>query len=342
MKQTSQYQTIKQEGILLNANESSVNLPLSIREEIAQAIQETAFNRYPQDDYTALREAYAGYLGLQPEQVIAGNGSDEMLGLMISLYIGKGKKLYTFAPDFSMYDYYCGMHDGEMCRWTIKAGEPLDVDGFIAYGKREQVSMVLFSNPNNPTGNSIPKTELCRIVEAFSEIPVIIDEAYAEFDDSTITDMLARHENLFVTRTLSKAFALAAVRCGFLLGNAQAMAKIRAAKVPYNVNTLTETAARIVLAHHEEITAAVNALKQRRDEMGRQLQVLQDETLTFYPSKANYFYGRCTKKAELLSAFNDAGIQIRSYADEGFRITVGTETENELVLNVLKTFRRNA
>ena len=76
MKQTSQYQAMKQEGILLNANESSVNLPLAIREEIAQAIQETAFNRYPQDDYTALREAYARYLQLQPEQIIAGNGSE--------------------------------------------------------------------------------------------------------------------------------------------------------------------------------------------------------------------------------------------------------------------------
>ena len=91
MSERTEYQAMKERtGILLNANESSVNLPLAIREEIAQAIQETAFNRYPQDDYTALREAYAGYLGLQPEQVIAGNGSDEMLGLMISLYIGMG------------------------------------------------------------------------------------------------------------------------------------------------------------------------------------------------------------------------------------------------------------
>ena len=190
MKQTSQYQAMKQEGILLNANESSVNLPLAIREEIAQAIQETAFNRYPQDDYMALREAYARYLQLQPEQIIAGNGSDEMLGLMIGLYIGKGKKLYTLAPDFSMYDYYCGMHDGEMCRWTIKPGEAFDTEGFIAYGRQEQVSMVLFSNPNNPTGGSIPKPELCRIVEAFADIPVIIDEAYAEFDDSSMIDII--------------------------------------------------------------------------------------------------------------------------------------------------------
>lgn len=342
MKQTSQYQAMKQEGILLNANESSVNLPLAIREEIAQAIQETAFNRYPQDDYTALREAYARYLQLQPEQIIAGNGSDEMLGLMIGLYIGKGKKLYTLAPDFSMYDYYCGMHDGEMCRWTIEPGEAFDTEGFIAYGRQEQVSMVLFSNPNNPTGGSIPKPELCRIVEAFADIPVIIDEAYAEFDDSSMIDMLDRYDHLFVTRTLSKAFSLAAIRCGFLLGNTKAMDKIRSAKVPYNVNVLSERAARIVLAHHEEITAAADALKARRDQMFIQLKQLEDETLTVYPSKANYFYGRCTKKEELLQAFADAGIQIRSYADEGFRITVGTEEENALVLSVLKTYRRNA
>ena len=217
---------MKQEGILLNANESSVNLPLAIREEIAQAIQETAFNRYPQDDYTALREAYARYLQLQPEQIIAGNGSDEMLGLMIGLYIGKGKKLYTLAPDFSMYARIIAACMTERCAdGRSNLEKHFDTEGFIAYGRQEQVSMVLFSNPNNPTGGSIPKSELCRIVEAFADIPVIIDEAYAEFDDSSMIDMLDRYDHLFVTRTLSKAFSLAAIRCGFLLGNAKAMDK---------------------------------------------------------------------------------------------------------------------
>ena len=218
--------------------------------------------------------------------------------LMIALYIGEGKKLYTLSPDFSMYDYYVGMHNGTVVRYPRKAEETFDTEDFIAKGKAEKVDLVLFSNPNNPTGQIIKKKDLCRIAAAF-DCPVIIDEAYGEFADDTMIDQLDRYENLFVTRTLSKAFALAAVRCGFLIGNKAAMKKIRSCKVPYNVNTMTQCAAQIVLSNRDELLKRRDEIIQERSRMEQACARYDTDLLRIYPSHANFFYGRSSRKEEL-------------------------------------------
>ena len=117
-------------------------------------------------------------MGVKEEQVLAGNGSDEMLGLMIGLHIHAGDRLYTLTPDFSMYDYYVGMHDGAIVRFERGADTPFDVDAFIARGREADVRMVLFSNPNNPTGQIIRKKDLCRIVEAFDCPVCAVSKSY--------------------------------------------------------------------------------------------------------------------------------------------------------------------
>lgn len=332
------YQAVKErEGIILNANESSENLPRTLRRQIADALMNIDFHRYPQDEATMLCEAYARYIHADSSQIIAGNGSDEMLGLMIALYIGEGKKLYTLSPDFSMYDYYVGMHNGTVVRYPRKAEEAFDTEDFITKGKAEKVDLVLFSNPNNPTGQIIEKKDLCRIAAAF-DCPVIIDEAYGEFADDTMIDQLDRYENLFVTRTLSKAFALAAVRCGFLIGNKAAMKKIRSCKVPYNVNTMTQCAAQIVLSNRDELLKRRDEIIQERSRMEQACARYDTDLLRIYPSHANFFYGRSSRKEELLKLFEKQNIVIRNYADDSFRITIGTKEENDQVLAVLQSF----
>ena len=339
MSEKMEYEAMKdREGILLNANESSVNLPVDIRKEIAEKIVDISFHRYPEDEASALCQAYADYAGVKPTQVIAGNGSDEMLGLMISLFIQKGDKLLTLTPDFSMYDYYLGMHEGEIIRYERKADAPFDIEGFIQKGKEENVKMILFSNPNNPTGQIIEKEDLCRIADTF-KCPVVIDEAYGEFMEGTMIDQVDRYENLFVTRTLSKAFAFAAGRCGFLIGNEETMEKIRPQKVPYNVNSMTQCAATIILSHKEELLTQCDLIKQEREHMIKECKDFNDSLLTLYPSHANFIYGRSAKKEELLEKFEEAGITIRNYHDNSFRITIGTPQENEKVYHILRSFK---
>ena len=215
--------------------------------------------------------------------------------------------------------------------------EAFDTEDFIAKGKAEKVDLVLFSNPNNPTGQIIKKKDLCRIAAAF-DCPVIIDEAYGEFADDTMIDQLDRYENLFVTRTLSKAFALAAVRCGFLIGNKAAMKKIRSCKVPYNVNTMTQCAAQIVLSNRDELLKRRDEIIQERSRMEQACARYDTDLLRIYPSHANFFYGRSSRKEELLKLFEKQNIVIRNYADDSFRITIGTKEENDQVLAVLQSF----
>lgn len=336
MKEISTYQAMESEGILLNANESFTNLSLAIRKEIAEKMIDMPFQRYPIDGSDSLISAYASFSNKKKTQIIAGNGSDEMLGLLIGLTMKEGKKLYTLHPDFSMYDYYCGMHGGKMVTYAMDPEKPFCVEQFIAKGKNEQVDMILFSNPNNPTGRVIAPSNLIKIVEAFPRIPVVIDEAYADFDETTMLDYVDQYPHLFVTRTLSKAFALAGARIGFLIGNEATMQRVVPYKVPYNVNRMSEIAGCVVLSHQEEINQNIAWIKQARDSLYQKIAALKKENITIYPSKTNYLYGKSKDKEKLLSLLKKKNIVIRNYADDSFRITIGDETANEMVYEIIK------
>lgn len=335
MKQINGYETKQQQGILLNANESASNLDVVIAEEIGEAIKKVAFNRYPDDEMRDLRTAYGKYIGVSEKQIIAGNGSDEMLGLLISLYIKEGKKLYTMANDFSMYDYYVSMQAGTLVHFDWKLGDTFDVEEFIRVGKENKVDLIIFSNPNNPTGRVVSVQDIQKIVTAFDDIVVVIDEAYVEFGDESMVTHLDTYANLLVTRTLSKAFGLAGIRCGFLLGSEALIHTIAPYKVPYNVNTLTQVSACITLQHTEEILDKVAQVKKLRDKMYEAYQALHLDKVTLYPSKANYLYGMCKDKERLLTLLAAVSIRIRTYDNDYFRITIGNEADNQKVLAIL-------
>lgn len=330
----SGYRVKQLDGILLNANESYQNIDADIVEEITKEIAKVSFHRYPDDSCTALKEAYAQYCGVSAKQMIVGNGSDEMLGLLIGLQIKEGKKLYTLSYDFSMYDYYVSMHNGEVVKYDWELAKNFDVDDFIQVGLKEKVDMIVFSNPNNPTGRVICQKDLCKIVEAFPQAYVVIDEAYGDFDDTTMLDYIEKYDRLIVTRTLSKAFALAGIRCGFLLACQKTIDAIAPYKVPYNVNTLTQVSATIVLRHSERMKNTITEIKRERDHLFQKVQALHKSGITLYPSKTNYLFGRCDNKEKLQKLFEDKGIVIRYYQDDTFRITIGSKMENEMLYEV--------
>ncbi|MDF9825639.1 histidinol-phosphate aminotransferase [Breznakia sp. PF5-3] len=337
MKDINAYEAQENQGLLLNANENPNNIRIDVREKIAKAILDINFNRYPDDQSNQLREAYSEYIKIPVEQIIVGNGSDEMLGLMINLNLGEGKKLYTVELDFSMYDYYTSMQGGEVIRFPFAVDDEFDVNKFIAYGKEKDVDMLLFSNPNNPTGKAICNEDIITIVEAFRDKIVIIDEAYSEFNDASMVAYTSMYANLLITRTLSKAFALAGIRCGFLIGNEQLISRIMPYKVPYNVNTLTQTSAIIALQYKEETLEDIKRIKKLRDEMYESYNAMQLDNVKLYPSKANYLFGITKNKEKLLSVFENAGILIRNYEGDSFRITIGNKEDNDRVLALLAT-----
>lgn len=338
MKKVNSYTAKNTQGILLNANESNINISEAAIKKIQEAILSIPFHRYPDDESKPLIDAYAQYIQKDAGCIIAGNGSDEMLGMMIGITVSEGKTLYTLAPDFSMYDYYTSMYHGDILKYPYAVDNEFDVDAFIAMGKKNSVALIVFSNPNNPTGKTISQKDIIKIIEAFPDIYVIVDEAYAEFDECTMLDHIDLYPNLLITRTLSKAFALAGIRCGFLIGSKDTINKLKPYKVPYNVNRLTQMVGTIVLQQIDEIKTNIEKVKAEREAFYQSYLALDCQDVTLYPSKANYLYGKATHKTAFLEALKAKNITIRNYEDDSFRITVGTKEQNQLILDILKDF----
>lgn len=330
-----QYETHVQTGILLNANERSVPLPEKILDEIRDVLDTVAFHRYPDSSQKELLEAYGEAMGIRPECLLAGNGSDQILGYLIGTFLSEGKTLYTLDPDFSMYDYYADGCGASAAKYPFSLEEGGNAEGFIAYGKTLDPDMILFSNPNNPSGICLPLSDIVRILEEFPDIPVVIDEAYIEFaSEESAVKLIGAYGNLYVTRTLSKAFGLAGLRTGFLVTSESNCAPLKKAYIPYALNSFSMKAASAVLKYAEEILAEAREVSKRREDFYRKAQSLTK--IRLYPSQANFLYGTTPYKKQMLELFEKAGITIRNYAGkDAFRITVGTEEEMEAVWNVL-------
>ena len=267
--------------------------------------------------------------------VMFGNGSDEMLGLIIGLNIKKGKKLYTLKPDFSMFDYYATFHEGSVIKYQIDLDKGFNVLDFIENGKKENVSMILFSNPNNPTGNLISSDDIKIILNEFKDIPVVIDEAYGEFSNSTMMYEIYNYPNLYVTKTLSKAYGVAGIRLGMILSNSENIKNLKEMKVPYNVNSITQYIGSIIIKHKKETDEYIKEIIERREKFYNNLISRNYDDLTIYKSFSNFIYFKSKLKSELISNFEENGISIRNFNDDSFRITIGSEEEMEEVLNII-------
>ncbi len=338
-KKIESYTTHVQSGILLNANEGSNNLDTKIIEEIKEAMNDIAFNRYPDNDQTELLEAYGKVIGVKKVNLLAGNGSDQMLGLLIGTFLSKGKKLYTFDPDFSMYDYYASCYEADVKKYPLNDDGTLDVDGFIENGK--DASLVMFSRPNNPSGYCLSQEEIKKVLNGFQDIPVVVDEAYIEFakEDSAI-QLLNEYNNLYVTRTLSKAYGVAGIRVGFLISNEENMKVMKSGSVAYALNSVTMKIGTIILKYADTFQKQAKIISQKRDAMYEQVKNLNK--ITFYPSQGNFLHGKTDNKEKLLKMFEEKNIVIRNYKDDTFRVTIGNDNENQAVLKVLKKYEEES
>ena len=338
MKTIESYTAAKAEGILLNANENSHDLPSDIKAEILEAVASVEFNRYPDTDETELLEAYGKMSGIDPDQLLAGNGSDQMLGYLIGSFLGKGKKLCTLNPDFSMYDYYASGYEAEVVKFRSEADGSFDPEAFIDFARAEQADMILFSNPNNPSGFCMDIGGIRKIAAAFENIPVVIDEAYMDFSsEESAVSLIGSFKNLYVTKTLSKAYGMAGIRLGFLISSKENMKPLKQSFVPYALNSVSMKIACVILKHADEFKAQMQEIIAERERMYAVLSGYQ--RLHMYPSQANFLYGHSADKARLLEMLGEEQIVIRDYkGTDAFRITVGTPAENGLILKVLKAF----
>ncbi len=330
--------------IRLNGNESPVEINENKLGSVVEALKNIELNRYPVSDSDALREAYSKYAEVKKENVIVGNGSDEMLNLVISKIISKGDNILRLSTDFVMYDFYTNINEGGIVKYDFDLDKGFSVEDFINLGKDDDIKLILFSNPNNPTGYGFTIDDIRKVLDAFKDKVVLVDEAYYEFYGISAIPLIKEYKNLLVTRTLSKAWGLAALRVGFLIGNEESISELLKYKTPYNVNSLSQEIAINYLKYGKDLLNNINYIIYERERFYKELKEIEEEALNkykeckikIYPSKANFIYGKTEFKDKLIEALEKEDIKIRYFQDSSFRITIGLEEENTRLLEAIK------
>lgn len=325
--------------IKLNSNESYINMDNNLMLEMNSNLSNIELHRYPENDMIEIKKLYADYAEIKSENIIVGNGSDEVIQLAISYYGGFNKKILTLNPDFTMYDFYADLFGGKVVKYKLDENITFNLEGFIKLGKKEKIDLIIFSNPNNPTGLALSKEDIKKMLKEFPNTPILVDEAYYEFNGESIVSCINEYKNLIVTRTLSKAWGLAALRIGFLISNKSILEKLSKKKIPYTVNSYSQAMVLAALKYPNRVIKNSKLIIANREKLLCQLKSIEKDAtkdIKFYPSKGNFIFGRTPYKCELLIGLNKKGILIRNFSDDTFRITVGSQLENKNLVNVLR------
>ena len=320
--------------VRLDANESFLPLPQALVEEAKAAVERTAFNRYPDPAARELCQAFAACYGVQPQQVVAGNGSDELITVLFEAFLEKGDAFATVEPDFSMYAFNGHLHEARHV--VIPKGKDLrlDVEAVAAACQREQVKLLIFSNPCNPTSLVCGREEMRKLIDSLPDTLVVLDEAYMDFSDQSLLGEVEDHPNLLVLRTCSKAFGMAALRLGFAVCGKTLAGALRAVKSPYNVNSLSQAVGTAVLRRKGELDRALETILRSRDQLYAGLRELGEKypgRFRLLPGETNFAALEMEDGPELLGYLDRQGVAIR-YTGGLVRVTCGAPEENKIVL----------
>lgn len=323
--------------IRLDANESFIEIPPS---EIQKAMANTALNRYPDPYAVKTIGAYADFYGLDPDNLTAGNGSDELISIITACFLQKGEKVLCFAPDFSMYAFYSSLYELEVVTMDKEADLTINVDKAIKFANENDVKAIVFSNPCNPTSLGLDRESVEKLVKNVSAL-VVLDEAYMDFwnMNESLLDSVNEYDNLIVLKTCSKALAMAGIRLGLCVANKTITQKLRAAKSPYNVNVLTQSLATYFLSDKEGTKNRIEAVKASVKDLYAKISALEmPDFITIYKPVTNFLFIRTDKAEHIFNYLLDNSIAIR-FMGKYLRISAGSPEENAEVERVLKKYK---
>ncbi|MBM9460498.1 histidinol-phosphate transaminase [Nocardioides sp. zg-536] len=324
--------------VQLNVNENPYGPSAACIADIAESAAQAAatLNRYPDREFVALREQLASYLskdtpaGIVPEQVWAANGSNEVMLQLLQAFGGPGRTAVSFAPTYSMYPEYARDTNTRWVAGHRAEDFSLDLDAARDLVKTERPSVVLLPSPNNPTGTALPPEAVAVLCEATGEDGVVVvDEAYGEFRRTGVPsalELLATYRNLVVTRTMSKAFAGAGLRLGYLAADPAICDAIRVVRLPYHLSAVTQAVALAALRHADELLGKVDELRAERDALVDWLRAQQYDVAD---SDANFvLFGRFADRHAVWQGLLERGVLIRETGPDGWlRVSVGTPDE---------------
>ncbi len=318
-----------------NTHEISESILIDIISRLAIALKE--INRYPDREFTQLRLALAKYLGhgLNETQLWAANGSNEILQQIFMAFGGPGCKALSFSPTYSMYSLIASSTDTAYVEIQRPERFELSADLVVEAIREHQPDITIICSPNNPTGTPVSLDVIEAAYAATSGV-LVVDEAYAEFslnDDSALS-LLDGRERLLISRTMSKAFAFAGARVGYLASDAAVCDAMRLVRLPYHLSALTQAAAEAALAHSQEMLRTVEEIREQRD---RLYVAFQDIGLDPYRSDANFILvGGLENPDQMWTALLERGILVRNVGiPHTLRITVGTEEETSAVISAI-------
>lgn len=325
--------------IRLDANESFIKLNEDLLEEMKEVINSALFNRYPDADSERVCTLYANYAGVSSDNIMAGNGSDELIQIIVNTFVEQGEKVVILNPDFSMYSFYTEVGGGLPI--FVESDEEFQVETEKLLEKIKEVNpkMVILSNPNNPTGGIIEREKLIRLVEESSCL-VVIDEAYYEFYGESLVDVVNKYDNLIILRTCSKAAGMAAIRLGFLITNVELLRELKSVKPPFNVNSISQSFGEVILKNSEIIDLNSSEIIQGRELLLEELSRFKE--LKLFKTKANFVLLSYEEAEALNSELLKKGIKIRSFGDgrlkSCLRITIGSKAENKVLIEAMDNF----
>ena len=324
--------------VRLNTNESPYPPPPAWREAFLEELATVPFHRYPDRGARALREAIADLHGVAPEQVLAGNGSNEVIQALCLAYGGSGRTVAVFEPTYALHSHIpritgtgvvVGQRRGD---FTL---DPAEIERVVA---ESRPAITFLCSPNNPTGRIDPP-EVVETALAVAPGLVVVDEAYAQFAPSSALSLLADERPLVVTRTFSKTWSMAACRLGYLVAPAEIVAAAERAMLPYHLDVATQIAGRLALRFTAEMEARVAALVAERERLAAALATLPVDT---WPSGANFllFRPRRLDGPTVWKGLVERSVLVRDCSswprlDGCLRVTVGTPAEDDAFLSAL-------
>jgi histidinol-phosphate aminotransferase len=326
--------------IKLNQNENPFDWPREIKEEVARFCVERPWNRYPPFIPEELKNALAAYAGTEKGSVIVGNGSNEVLLVLLLSLVNRDSTVVFCEPTFTVYKLLVNGLAATPRPIPLQSTLEYDIAGIVEAVKKNPGCMLILCSPNNPTGSAIDEQDLRSILEIHAGF-CIFDQAYVEFGGYNAIPLLKEYPNLIITRTFSKAFAAAGLRLGYLIGNPAVVKEINKIKLPYNIGFFSEHTALTLVKHQEVIFRTHAAIKAERDAQYRFLQTLPFDAV--YQSAANFILVRCREKQRLFDALKAAGILVRDVSsypmlENCLRISIGSKEENQSLNAALKSF----
>ena len=334
----------------LNVNENPYAPPPSVVDAITQAVRKASegLNRYPDRDFTGLRADLAHYLEVESRvdfvevrNIWAANGSNEVMLHLHQAFGGPGRKVLSFAPTYSMYPEYARDTITDYVTLPRREDFHLDLDAAQAAIREIQPSLVIVASPNNPTGTALSLDEVRALLTAADDVDggcvVVIDEAYAEFRRAGVPSaatIIPEHPNLAVSRTMSKAFALAGGRLGYLVAHEPLIDALRVVRLPYHLSDVTQAVARAALAHHRELQAQVDEIRAERDDT---VAWLRAQGYAVADTDANFaLFGPFEDRERVFEGLLSHGVLIRVTGPEGWlRVSIGTPQEMALFRSAL-------